>query len=121
MIVRPKSVGEEQMAWMLRLWAAAVLAAIIIGRAEASDRMIDLLRNGYQVHTEGYLSFDFCEWDKVHKVGPYIFVCRTYDYVYHYGKAEILAKLFVSGERQSLMTYLCLGEEKCLQGELRRL
>jgi hypothetical protein len=101
---------------------AVSIFAFAAGRAEAADRMVDLFRSGYRVfHTEGYISFDGCEWDKVYKLGPYIFICRTYEYYYHYGQAEILVRVFDHQGQRSVSTYLCVSEDTCVQGELRRL
>lgn len=98
------------------LLAAALLAPRTAG---AGERMLDLFRQGYQlVATEPYLSFEGCEFDKPIKVGAYIFVCRTYEYVYHYGKAELLGRtLAVKGQSISSV-YLCAGEDHCMAGTL---
>jgi hypothetical protein len=59
--------------------------------ATAGERMIDLVRQGYQlVATEPYLSFEGCEFDKEIPIGGRVFRCQTYEYVYHCGKAEVL-------------------------------
>ena len=84
--------------------------------AAAGERMIDLFRRGYQVvATEPYLSFEACEFDKAIPIGRlYIFKCQTYEYVYHYGKAEVLGR-----KGQSISSaYLCAGEDHCMAGAL---
>jgi hypothetical protein len=87
--------------------------------AVAGERMIDLFRQGYQlVATEPYLSFDGCEFDKAIPVGGYVFKCRTYEYVYHYGKAEVLGRTFVSKGQTTAFVYLCPGEDHCVAGAL---
>lgn len=81
--------------------------------------MIDLFRRGYQlVATEPYLSFEGCEFDKTIPVGGYVFKCQTYDYVYHYGKVEVLGRTFVSKGQSISSVYLCAGEEHCMAGAL---
>lgn len=101
---------------------AASLFAFAVERAEAAERMVDLFRSGHQVlHTEGYISFDGCEWDKVYKLGPYLFICRSYEYHYQYGKAEILIRVFEHQGQRIASTYLCVSEETCVRGDLRRL
>jgi hypothetical protein len=90
---------------------AVSTTALSVHSAFAAERMIDLLRDGYRVlHTEPYLSFDTCEYDKAWKVGPFIFLCRSYDYIYHYGEAELL--------EGNGSYYLCLGEDSCILGDL---
>jgi hypothetical protein len=85
----------------------------------AGERMIDLFRQGYQlVATEPYLSFEGCEFDKAIPVGGYIFKCQTYDYVYHYGKVEVLGRTFVSKGQSISSVYLCAGEDHCMAGAL---
>ena len=98
------------------LFAVALFAPM---RAVAGERMLDLFRQGYQIlYNEPYLAFEACEYDKPIKVGPYIFMCRTYEYVYHYGKAELMGHtLTISGQSVSSV-YLCVGEEHCLPGAL---
>ena len=64
--------------------------------ATVGERMIDLVRQGYQlVATEPYLSFEGCEFDKEIPIGGRVFRCQTYEYVYHCGKAEVLGRTFV--------------------------
>jgi hypothetical protein len=87
--------------------------------AAAGERMIDLFRQGYQlVATEPYLSFEGCEFDKPIKVGSYIFMCRTYEYIYHYGKVELLGRTFTAKGQSISSVYLCAGEDHCLSGDL---
>jgi hypothetical protein len=87
--------------------------------AAAGERMIDLFRQGYQlVATEPYLSFEGCEFDKAIPVGGYIFKCQAYEYVYHYGKAEVLGRTFVVKGQSISSAYLCAGEEHCVAGAL---
>jgi hypothetical protein len=47
------------------------------------------------VATEPYLSFEGYEFDKAIPIGSQIFKCQTYEYFYHYGKAEVLGRTFV--------------------------
>jgi hypothetical protein len=106
------------------LWLLAVMvgATLPFADARAGERMVDLFRNGYQiVHTEPYLSFEGCQYDKVYKLGPFIFICRTYEYTYRYGQVEIMARVFEYGGQRIVSAYLCVGEDQCLQGDLRRL
>ena len=87
--------------------------------AAAGERMIDLFRQGYQlVATEPYLSFEGCEFDKPIKVGAYIFMCQAYDYVYHYGKVELLGRTLTAKGQSISSVYLCAGEEHCMAGAL---
>lgn len=89
------------------------VACIVDNSAMAAERMLDLFRQGYQIfYTEPYISFDSCEYDKARKIGPYVFICQSYDYIYHYGKAELM--------KGGGGVYLCLGEDKCIRGELYR-
>jgi hypothetical protein len=92
-------------------WTAVSALALSAHSATAAERMIDLLRDGYRVlYTEPYLSFDGCDYDKAWKVGPFIFLCRSYDYIYHYGEADLL--------EGNGSYYLCLGEDSCISGDL---
>src|ERR1700704_6552573 len=71
--------------------------------AAAGERMINLFRQGYQlVATEPYMSFEGCDFDKPIKVGAYIFMCRTYEYIYHYGKVELLGRTFTAKDQSSI-------------------
>jgi hypothetical protein len=98
------------------LLAAALLAP---RTAVAGERMIDLFRQGYQlVATEPYLSFEGCEFDKPIKVGAYIFMCQTYEYIYHYGKVELLGRTLTAKGQSISSVYLCAGEDHCLAGTL---
>ena len=108
------------MTCFLQLAAIALVAWGMVGQAQA-ERMIELFRQGYRVfHTEGYLDYEGCEYDKTYKVGPYVFVCRTYSYSYHYGKAELMVREIECQGRRIYSTYLCFDEEDCVQGDLRR-
>jgi hypothetical protein len=85
----------------------------------AGERMLDLFRQGYQlVATEPYLSFEGCEFDKPIKVGAYIFMCQTYEYVYHYGKVELLGRMLTAKGQPTSSVYLCAGEDHCMAGTL---
>jgi hypothetical protein len=96
--------------------AVALLAP---SNALAGERMIDLFRQGYQlVATEPYLSFEGCEFDKAIPIGGLIFKCQTYEYVYHYGKAEVLGRTFVVKGQSISSAYLCAGEDHCMVGAL---
>jgi hypothetical protein len=83
--------------------------------AVAGERMIDLFRQGYQlVATEPYLSFEGYEFDKAIPIGSQIFKCQTYEYLYHYGKAEVLGRTFVVRGQSISSAYLCAGEDHCM-------
>jgi hypothetical protein len=98
------------------LFAVALFAPV---RAVAGERMLDLFRQGYQIiYTEPYLAFEACEYDKPIKVGSYIFMCRTYEYVYHYGKAELMGQTLTISSQSVSSVYLCVGEDHCLSGAL---
>jgi hypothetical protein len=87
--------------------------------AAAGERMIDLFRQGYQlIATEPYLSFEGCEFDKPIKVGAHIFMCRNYEYIYHYGKVELLGRTLTAKGQSISSVYLCAGEDHCLAGDL---
>jgi hypothetical protein len=76
---------------MSRILAATFVSIALTAAqdAAAGERMVDLFRQGYQlVATEPYLSFEGCKFDKAIPIAGRIFKCQTYEYVYHYGKAE---------------------------------
>jgi len=105
---------------MYRVFTATLaLIAITATQAAAGERQADLFRQGYQlVATEPYLSFEGCEFDKAIPIGGRIFKCQTYEYVYHYGKAELLGRTFVVKGRSISSAYLCAGEDHCMAGAL---
>jgi hypothetical protein len=47
-----------------------------------------------------------------------IFKGQTYEYVYHYGKAEVLGRTFVVKSQSISSAYLCAGEDHCMAGTL---
>ncbi len=97
----------------------AIVALTAPKDAAAGERMIDLFRQGYQlVATEPYLSFEGCEFEKAISIGGRIFKCQTYEYVYHYGKAEVLGRTFVVKGQSISSAYLCAGEDHCMAGAL---
>jgi hypothetical protein len=104
-----------------RTLAASLMSVALFAPidAAAGERMVDLFRQGYQlVATEPYLSFEGCEFDKAIPIGVYVFKCQTYEYVYHYGKAEVLGRTFVVKGQSISSAYLCAGEEHCMAGAL---
>jgi hypothetical protein len=106
---------------MKRILATTLICGALTASqgAVAGQRMIDLFRQGYQlVVTEPYLSFEGCEFDKAIPIGGRIFKCQTYEYVYHYGKAEVLGRTFVSKGQSISSVYLCAGEDHCMAGAL---
>jgi hypothetical protein len=95
----------------------AIVALSAPQGAAAGERIVDLFRHGYQlVATEPYLSFEGCEFDKEIRIGGRIFKCQTYEYVYHYGKAEVLGRTFVVKGQSISSAYLCAGEDHCMTG-----
>jgi hypothetical protein len=68
--------------------------------------------------TEPFLSFEGCEFDKEIPIGRRIFKCQTYDYTYHYGKAEVMGRTFVVKGQSISSVYLCAGEDHCMVGAL---
>jgi hypothetical protein len=106
-------------AHMRRILAATLISTALSAPqvAVAGERMVDLLQQGYQlVATEPYLSFEGCEFDKAIPIGGRIFKCQTYEYVYHYGKAEVLGRTFVVKGQAISSVYLCAGEDHCMAG-----
>jgi hypothetical protein len=101
---------------------ATVLAIFALSApqgAAAGERMVDLFRQGYQlVATEPYLSFEGCEFDKAIPIDGHIFKCQTYEYVWHYGKAEVLGRTFVVKGQSISSAYLFAGEDHCMAGAL---
>jgi hypothetical protein len=87
--------------------------------AAAAEHMANLLQQGYQlVATESYLSFEGCEFDKAIPIGGRIFKCQTFEYVFYYGKADVLGRTFVVKGRSISSAYLCAGEDHCMAGAL---
>lgn len=105
----------------MRYWAA-FLALLWIAPAAAQEKLVQLYERGYKrIHTEGYLSFDGCEYDKPYKVGPYIFLCQVYWYHYSYGSVKLVARELEYQGKKMLSVYLCVSDDLCMRGELRRL
>ena len=106
---------------MSRILAATFVSIALTAAqdAAAGERMVDLFRQGYQlVATEPYLSFEGCKFDKAIPIAGRIFKCQTYEYVYHYGKAEVLGRTFVVKGQSISSAYLCAGEDHCMAGAL---
>ena len=82
--------------------------------------MLDLVRDGYQlIYTDPYLAIEGCEYSKRVLVEPYTFMCRTDEYVFHYGKAALLGRTPGSFWPFMSSAYICVDPDHCLAGELK--
>ena len=68
----------------------------------------------------GYASIATCiKGRDAYQLGPYIFACTGYDYLYHYGNVVLSAAHYVTGGRTFMVGKLCLErKDNCLQGEV---
>jgi hypothetical protein len=110
------------MSQMHRPLALLSLAAALFApqNAVAAERMLDLVRDGYQlIYTDPYLAIEGCEYSKRVLVGPYTFMCRTDEYVFHYGKAALLSRTPASTWLFMSSAYICVDPDHCLAGELK--
>jgi hypothetical protein len=109
------------MSQMHRSFALPFLAATLFApHAAAGERMLDLVRDGYQlIYTDPYLAIEGCEYSKRVLVGPYTFMCQTDEYVFHYGKAALLGRTPASPRLFMSSAYICVDPDHCLAGELK--
>jgi hypothetical protein len=100
--------------------AAAMLALSFAALAETPG---DLWRDGYRIIWESaYEDVEECTPDNgVVLSGEFIFICDSYEYVYHYGAVSIASKSFTYNGHAFTTNYLCMEEEdECLSGTLVR-
>jgi hypothetical protein len=110
------------MSQMHRSFAWPLLAAALFApqHAVAAERMLDLVRDGYQlIYTDPYLAIEGCEYSKRVLLGPYTFMCQTDEYVYHYGKAALFGRTPASSWLFMSSAYICVDPDHCLAGELK--
>ena len=88
-----------------------------------ADEMGALIASGYQKLWSGYAAITTCVHDKDrYPLGNYVFVCEyVYEYPYHYGDVNLLAKPLNLNGIAHVSARLCLGEgNKCISGKLFR-
>ncbi|WP_448243732.1 hypothetical protein [Pseudoxanthomonas mexicana] len=102
------------------LLAAVTLAASTPVSAETPG---ELWRDGYSITWESsYEDVEECTPDNgVVLGGEFVFICDSYEYIYHYGAVFIASRTFIHNGRALTVNYLCLeDEDECLSGTLVR-
>lgn len=100
-----------------------ICALVAASGAAAAETPAELWRDAYTITWEsGYETVEECTPDSgVVLSNGLIFICDSYEYVYHYGGAFIASKDLSYQGRSVSLNYLCLeDEEECLSGRLVR-
>jgi hypothetical protein len=103
-----------------KLLAAALLA---LPMAAWSETPTELWQQGYKITWKSdYEDVEECTPENgVVLSDEIIFICDSYEYMYHYGPVFIASKSFTYKGHTLTTNYLCLdGEGKCLSGTLVR-
>lgn len=99
---------------MKKLFFLQILLLLVFpSLSKADEEAAELIKKGY-TQTSDYccISFDGCDYDKLYKLGSYIFECNDYSYSYTFGDVYILSNGYSS--------YLCTDDGTCYEGTLRR-
>lgn len=103
---------------------AILTAGLIAASASAfAETASDLWRDGHRITWESaYESVEECTPDNgVVLSNEFIFICDSYENVYHYGAVLVASKTFTYNGRTLTTHYLCLeDEDECLSGALVR-
>lgn len=87
------------------------ISLALVSSPAAAETPFSLLRSGYQILWEGYGQVLTCAPDAPIKLGPYIVVCDSYSYPYHYGDVLLFARSFEYKRKSVLIGYICKGED----------
>ena len=100
------------------LLGAALFSLSYIAAGETPE---ELWRQGYKITWESpYEDVEECTPDDPVVISDvFVFICDSYEYVYHYGGVFIASRAFTQNGRTFNASYLCMvGGDKCLSGNL---
>lgn len=101
-------------------FVASLLFCTLPVKAETPS---DLWQQGYRITWKSpYETVEECTPENaVVLSGEIIFICDSYEYVYHYGEVFIASKTLTYQGRSFTSSYLCMeGEDECLSGTVVR-
>ena len=104
-------------------FVAIAFIALAISAPALAETPQELWRDGYTITWQSsYEDVEECTPDNgVVLSNERIFICDSYEYVYHYGAVFIASKSFKYQGRAFITSYLCLdGEDECLSGTVVR-
>ncbi len=108
----------------MRLMIAGTFAALLfLPLSAAAESPGELWRQGYEIVWESpYEDVEECTPDNaVVLSGSYVFICDSYEYVYHYGAVYVASRTFMHNGQPITSSYLCMeDEDNCLSGDLIR-
>jgi len=107
----------------MKIPAVATFLVIAIPALAFAETPSELWHEGYKITWEsGYENVEECTPEKgVVLADEFIFICDTYEYVYHYGGVFIASRSFSYKGRTVTTNYLCLEDaDDCLSGTLVR-
>ena len=94
----------------LLIFSVLLLTVVTVIPAHA-ETPFSLSRSGYSLIYEGYAVVKTCAPSEPIVVGPYIVICNSYSYPYHYGNVFLFARSVVYEGRNLIYGFLCLDEE----------
>lgn len=103
--------------------AAGAIVALLWALPVAAETASELWEQGYRITWKSsYESIEECTPDNAVVLSDEIvFICDSYEYVYHYGEVFIASKTFTYQGRSFTSSYLCMeGEDECLEGKVIR-
>jgi hypothetical protein len=89
----------------------------------AAESPGELWKQGYKIIWESpYESVEECTPDDAVVLSQqYVFICDSYEYVYHYGGVFVASRAFTHNGKTFTSSYLCMdGGDECLSGDLIR-
>lgn len=103
----------------------SVIAVVMLASAPTvmAETAGELWRDGYKITWEStYENVEECTPDNgVVLSDELIFICDSYEYVYHYGAVSIASKSYTYKGRVITSNYLCMeDEDECLSGTVVR-
>lgn len=107
----------------MKLSKALCAALLTLPLAASAESPGELWRQGYEIVWESsYEDVEECTPDDAIVLSDgYIFICDSYEYVYHYGAVYVAARKLNFNGRTLTSSYLCMeDEDECLSGELIR-
>jgi hypothetical protein len=93
----------------------------LVSYLAAAETPVELWRQGYEIIWQSpYEDVEECTPDNAVVLSQgYVFICNSYEYVYHYGGVFVASRALTHNGKTFYVSYLCMdGGDRCLSGNL---